>query len=169
MEMTTLQIRNAHTDELDLVSDLLRDAYLQYAEVMAADAWNSYLGDITNVRSRLEEAELIVAELDGRLVGAVTLYLKNSSSSVENWLPGWAGIRLLAVHPGYRGRGIGHALMEECLLRCRERGIKTIGLHTTSAMDVARRMYERMGFMRIPEYDFCPRPDVVVMAYRLDL
>lgn len=36
-------------------------------------------------------------------------------------------------------------------------------------MHVAKGMYERMGFIRIPEYDFHPAPGVVVMAYRLDL
>jgi ribosomal protein S18 acetylase RimI-like enzyme len=59
--------------------------------------------------------------------------------------------------------------MDECVRRCRERGIATIGLHTTETMDIARRMYERMGFVRVPEFDFHPAPGVVVMAYRLDL
>jgi hypothetical protein len=36
-------------------------------------------------------------------------------------------------------------------------------------MDIARRMYERMGFVRVPEFDFHPAPGIVVMAYRLDL
>ena len=54
-------------------------------------------------------------------------------------------------------------------VRCRKRGVRTIGLHTTVIMEVARGMYERMGFVRAPEYDFHPRPEVVVMAYRLDL
>jgi hypothetical protein len=36
-------------------------------------------------------------------------------------------------------------------------------------MAVARAMYERMGFVRAPEFDFQPAPETVVMAYRLDL
>jgi len=60
-------------------------------------------------------------------------------------------------------------LMEECIRRCRKQGIATIGLHTTEMMDVARRMYEKMGFVRVPELDVHPGPGVVVMAYRLDL
>ncbi len=59
--------------------------------------------------------------------------------------------------------------MNECFRRCREKGITKVGLHTTEIMDVARRMYERMGFVRVIEFDFHPRPGVVVMAYRLDL
>jgi GNAT superfamily N-acetyltransferase len=162
-----LHLREARPGELDAVARLLRDAYLQYKESLPADVWEYYVQDIMDVRRRLPAAELIVAELDGELAGAVTLYLKSSSES--DWPQGWAGIRLLAVHPACRGRGIGRALMDECLRRCRRQGVRTVGLHTTTMMEVARGMYERMGFVRIPEYDFHPRPDVVVMAYRLDL
>jgi hypothetical protein len=35
-------------------------------------------------------------------------------------------------------------------------------------MAVARGMYERMGFVRVPAYDFFPGPGVEVLAYRLD-
>lgn len=147
----------------------MHDAYQQYENSIPASAWKSYLEDIKDVRSRLDVAELIVAEVDGRVAGAVTLFLQSSPSLPEEWPRGWAGIRLLAVHPSYRNRGIGHALMEECIRRCRQQGIATIGLHTTEFMDVARRMYERMGFRRVSEFDFYPRPGVVVMAYRLDL
>jgi hypothetical protein len=36
-------------------------------------------------------------------------------------------------------------------------------------MQVAMRMYERMGFVRAPELDFHPEPGITVKAYRLDL
>ena len=65
--------------------------------------------------------------------------------------------------------GIGRLLMDECLRRSRLRAATTMGLHTTELMAVARGMYERMGFVRVPEYDFEPGPGIIVMAYRLDL
>ncbi len=164
-----LIIRNARLDELDRVSQLLKNSYQQYKQFLPSEAWQAYLEDIIDVRSRLAEADLIVAELEGKLAGAVTLYIKTTSSKETGWPEGWAGIRLLAVHPRFRGLGIGRALMDECLNRCRVKDISTIGLHTTKMMDVARRMYERMGFVRVPEFDFHPEPDTVVMAYRLDL
>lgn len=162
-------IRDARSEELDKVSLLMRDAYLEYEDSFPSERWKSYLEDIMDVRSRLGVSKLLVAELSGKVVGAVTLYLDASRSSREEWPQGWAGIRLLAVHPAYRGRGIGRALMEECIHCCREQNIKTIGLHTTAIMDTARKMYERMGFVRAPEYDFHPRPGTVIMAYRLQL
>jgi ribosomal protein S18 acetylase RimI-like enzyme len=165
----SILIRNARSDELDEVSLLLKDAYQQYENFIRPEAWKSYLEDITDVRSRLGESDLIVAELNHRLVGSVTLYLDGSHSFPEAWPRGWAMVRLLAVHPAYRGQGIGRALMEECIRRCRQSKVAVIGLHTTEVMDIARQMYERMGFERFPESDFHPAPGVTVVAYRLQL
>ncbi len=148
---------------------LLRTAYQQYETFIPSGAWQSYLEDILDVRSRLAEAELIVAELKSQLVGTVTLYSNVPYSPEAVWPKDWAGIRLLAVDPKYRRRGIGRALIDEGVRRCREQGTAIIGLHTTEIMDVARRMYERMGFTRVPKFDFHPAPSVIVTAYRLDL
>ncbi len=160
-------IREVHIGELDEVSSLLKDAYLQYKSSIPPERWENYLEDIIDVRSRLEESELIVAEMDNRMVGCITLYLDAGRSMPGAWPPGYAVIRLLAVHPEYRGRCIGHALMDECILRCRRAKVKAIGLHTTELMKVAREMYERMGFVRFPESDFHPAPGITVMAYHL--
>jgi ribosomal protein S18 acetylase RimI-like enzyme len=162
-------IRDAHLDELDEVSSLLRDAYRQYENFIPSERWKNYLEDIMNVRSRLGESDLIVAELKGKLGGCVTLYLDGSKTFPEAWPKGWPVIRLLAVHPDYRGQGIGQALMQDCIRRCRQAKVSVIGLHTTEVMDIARRMYERMGFERFPESDFHPAPGITVMAYRLKL
>ena len=163
------RIRNARAEELDQVALLVRDAYQEYLTSFPPGTWEGYVRDIMDVRSRLEISELIVAEDDGRIVGAVTFYPDASNSKHEGWPAGWAGVRLLAVHPDARGLGIGRALMEECIRRSRHRSIRTIGLHTTEVMNVARGMYERMGFIRVPEFDFHPASGVVVIAYRIDL
>jgi len=59
--------------------------------------------------------------------------------------------------------------MNECIRRARRLGAVCLNLHTTDMMQVAMRMYERMGFVRVPELDFHPHPGVTVKAYRLDL
>ena len=163
------QIRNARVEELDQVALLIRDAYQEYQASFPLGVWEGYSRDIMDVRGRLDASELIVAEQAGRLVGAVTFYPNTSGSKQGGWPTGWTGIRLLAVHPDGRGLGIGRALMDECLRRSRQMGAPTLGLHTTELMAVARGMYERMGFARVPEFDFNPADEVVVMAYRLDL
>jgi GNAT superfamily N-acetyltransferase len=78
-------------------------------------------------------------------------------------------IRLLAVPPKMRGQGIGAALMKECVRRARQVGVSALSLHTADMMQVAMQMYERMGFVRTPETDFHPAPEVVIKGYLLDL
>jgi GNAT superfamily N-acetyltransferase len=164
-----LVIRNARLEELDEVSLLGKEAYIEYRHSIPREHWRFYLENIMDVRSRLAESELLVAELNNQLVGTVTLYLDSSSSLREQWPQGWAGVRILAVRPTYRHRGVGRALMEECIARCRNRNVRTIGLHTGVGMTIARKMYEDMGFVRVAEYDFQPGPGTVVTAYRLEL
>ncbi len=168
-ESDTLRIRDARLEELDLVALVIRAAYQEYAPHFPRDAWESYVRNMMDVRSRLGESELIVAEQYGHILGAVTLYSDGSCYRQEGWPTDWAAIRLLAVDPDSRRQGIAGALMEECLQRCRHSGIATLGLHTSKVMEGARKMYEKMGFIRAAEFDSHPSPGVVIMAYRLDL
>jgi GNAT superfamily N-acetyltransferase len=170
-------LREANPDEYDDIAKLMLAAYAQYmpepdAELLPEEraAWDGYAEEIVDVRSRVEFSDLIVAEEDGRILGAVTFYPPTDGPSQNHELPPeWAGFRLLAVPPEGRGRGIGRLLTEECIGRARALGATAIGLHTTHLMEVARQMYIRMGFVRVPEYDFFPMPEFTVEAYRLDL
>jgi predicted N-acetyltransferase YhbS len=83
--------------------------------------------------------------------------------------PRWPELRLLAVAPHARGLGVGVALVRECARRARAAGYDTLGLHTSASMAAARRMYERLGFVRASEYDFRPDGAEVVEGYVLSL
>jgi GNAT superfamily N-acetyltransferase len=144
-------------------------AYVEFTPPNPPPMWRAYEAEIRDVRSRLDQATLIVAEDAGRLVGAVTYYPDATKEGHVPWPASWANFRLLAVHPGARGRGIGRLLTEECIARSRAAGRAAVGLHTTALMKVARAMYERMGFVRVPDLDFFPNPAFHVMAYRLTL
>lgn len=51
--------------------------------------------------------------------------------------------------------------------RTKEKGIDSIGLHTADFMKSAMKLYEGFGFERIPQYDFEPANDgVIVKAFR---
>lgn len=163
------RVRDAGVAGLDQVSLPIRDAYQEYQDKFSPEVWERYVRDIMDVRSRFDTSELIVAENSGGLLGAVTFYPDTSLPVQGGWPVGWTGIRLLAVRPDARGMGVGRALMEECLRRSRLTEAAALGLHTTELMSIARGMYERMGFVRVPEYDFQAGPQVVVMGYRLDL
>jgi hypothetical protein len=42
-------------------------------------------------------------------------------------------------------------------------------LHTTTWMTTAHRLYESLGFERTPDRDWQVMPDLLLLAYRLDL
>jgi ribosomal protein S18 acetylase RimI-like enzyme len=73
-------------------------------------------------------------------------------------------MRMLAVKPGSRGRGHGILLTEACRRRAHDLEIGAIFLYTGTFMAAARRLYEKLGFKRAPEFDRNPGP----IAYRLD-
>lgn len=162
-------IRVARPNEIDAAADIIRAGYAEYADQMPPGRWERYIASAADVRRRLDEADLVVAEHQGLLVGTVTFYANGAQSSEEGWPPDWVGLRLLAVAPEARGLGIGRALMEWCIDRARSLGATAVALHTTEMMAVARAMYERMGFERVPEHDYNPASGRTVMSYRLDL
>ena len=167
-------IRDAREDELDEVADVIAVAYAQYGTVAGNDpklkaSFDEYRAEQRDVRSRLADSQLIVAEDGGRITGSVTFYPPGSDKKAEGWPPEYAAIRLLAVHPDARGAGLGRLLTEECLRRARSLGAPVVGLHTARIMEVAQAMYERMGFTRFPENDFHITDDFVVVAYTLPL
>lgn len=61
--------------------------------------------------------------------------------------PTRAYVYALDVHPPYRRRGYGQAIMEAAIETCRQREVVSIGLNVFGHNDVARRMYDRLGFV----------------------
>lgn len=165
-------VRDAREPELDDVSRLMVEAYGQYAAELPEHLWLDYAAEIADVRRRLPHSDLIVAEHETKLAGAVTFYPDATKSEHPGWPDGMTEMRLLAVPPSSRGLRIGHLLTEECIRRARQIGAHSIGLHTSHLMWVARDMYERMGFARTTQYDFIPDPDLpdlIATAYVLSL
>ena len=162
--MSDVVIRQADDDELDDVASLIVDAYAEYAAHMSPDAWSTFANEIANVRGRMTDAELLVAEADGRIVGSITMF-----SGWRGTQEGAAGLRLLAVPPENRGSGVGRALMEACIERARQAGKHRIILTTTQEMAIARDLTESLGFLREPGLDTEPAPGVRYRGYALTL
>jgi ribosomal protein S18 acetylase RimI-like enzyme len=76
---------------------------------------------------------------------------------------------MLGVAPAGQRRGVGRALVQACIDRAREQGRGALVLSSEVRMASAHRLYERMGFVRDPERDWQPNPDVSLLAYVLPL
>jgi ribosomal protein S18 acetylase RimI-like enzyme len=161
-------LRDAEVGEKDELRKLTLAAYTPYSEVMEPSAWNGLRSAVESGLRTPEPADWIVAEVGGQLVGSVLLFHPSADAyggSVPP--PNGPELRLLAVDSSVRGRNIGRALVEECIRRARAMGAAEIGLHTSRSMKAAIRLYEQMGFTRVPERDFQPDGAELVTAYRL--
>lgn len=107
--------------------------------------WPGFRAKIGNMSALADVGELVVAEVDGQIAGAVA-YVGPSAPKAEFFRPEWSIMRMLVVAPDLRGRGIGRALAEECLRRAKRDGASVFALHTSKIMQVALPMYQRMGF-----------------------
>lgn len=146
-------IRSAREDELDRVASLFEPALEVYRGTPDDWALDNYLADLVNVRDRFGLAETYVASDGGEIVGSVAFYRDVALEGWSNLPAGWTGFRALVVHPAARGRGVGRSLVERCLERSRELGAATLGIHTVALLRDAIRLYERLGFVRCPEFD----------------
>jgi GNAT superfamily N-acetyltransferase len=164
-----IRLRDARDGEQPAIIELTLAAYQEY-EAFLGENYHFYAESIETTLTDPKPAAQIVAEQDGRLVGAALLYPPGTAFEVAEGQPTpiWPEVRLVAVPPAARGRGIGKALLEECLRRARADGCPGLALHTTDMMQVALQMYERMGFFRTPEFDFYPAPEFQVKAYRFE-
>lgn len=126
-----------------------------------------YRASLADVAGRASAADVLVAVVDGRVVGTVTYVDGSGNAYAEFDDDDAAGIRMLAVDPAVQGRGVGGALVEACITRARAAGRRVIVLHTTSGMAAARRLYKARGFRRTPTRDWWPQPHVFLRGYEL--
>lgn len=60
------------------------------------------------------------------------------------------------------------ALINECIHRAKASGFSAMGLHTADFMEDALKLYSHLGFERLPQFDFEPTDDgIVVKAFRI--
>jgi len=82
----------------------------------------------------------IVARTGEKVVGFGGMHVVWEDAHVTN----------VAVHPLYRGRGLGEQLMRELISRARERGANRMTLEVRVSNTAARALYHKLGFVTEP-------------------
>ncbi|AJE82444.1 acetyltransferase [Streptomyces albus] len=160
-------IRSARPAEYEEIGELTSRAYLADG-LLLSGADDPYLPVLRDVARRAAGAEVLVAEEDGQIRGAVTFVAQGPYADLAG--AGEAEFRMLAVSAAARGRGAGEALVRACVERARALpDCRALVLSTQPAMRSAHRLYERLGFTRAPERDWEPIPGLTLLAYALTL
>jgi GNAT superfamily N-acetyltransferase len=153
--------------EREALIALTLEAYRQYEATMPLGAWEAYAAGIRETLSDDASGALIVVAEGGVLVGSALLVPPLLSPPPGRAPQPYPEIRLVAVAPSARRRGVAVTLLNACIERTRAAGFDAIGLHSTRYMGDAIRIYERIGFVRAPEHDFQTPAGVLVMGFRL--
>ena len=157
-----LEIRDVREDELTAMLEVTKASYEEFRDGSPDGFWDAYMANIEEAILRAHDTERIAAFLDGKLVASVLLCRRPFKGDDPE-------IRLLAVLPHVRGRGIARQLMDECELRVSRMGKRRVVLHTTHLMSIARQWYERSGYRRSEAIDFYPVPGFLVMGFAKDV
>jgi ribosomal protein S18 acetylase RimI-like enzyme len=140
-----------------------------YAAVPGGDLSAAYEESLRDVARRAAEADVLVAVNGCGLFGCVTFVSDAANPWAEQLEEDEASIRMLAVDPAVQRQGAGRALLDASILRAHELGRGGLFLHSTPWMAAAHRLYGLAGFVRAPERDWLPVPEVALLAFRLDL
>ena len=160
-----MRIRQATPEEYTQVGEATVSAYAPF--LLGPD--DPYADTLRDAASRAEKAVLWVAvDDDGGILGSVT-----------ETLPGGAyrelagdedgEFRMLSVVAEAQGRGVGEALARHVVERSRAAGHRAVLLSSLPDMAAAHRLYRRLGFERVPDLDWYPLPEVLLIAFRKEL
>ncbi|MCZ4090713.1 GNAT family N-acetyltransferase [Sinorhizobium psoraleae] len=100
-----------------------------------------------------DDVVLIVAEVNGRIVGTVQLGIGTMPNQ-----PHRADVKKLLIHRDARGLGLARRLMERAEIEAMRRGRRVLVLDTATG-EPAEAIYERFGWLRagvVPDYALMP-------------
>ncbi|MCT2399145.1 GNAT family N-acetyltransferase [Novosphingobium mangrovi (ex Huang et al. 2023)] len=141
--MTGLVMRDAREEDLPaIVAMLADDEFGRAREDASLPLDPGYVAAFRAIDGS-DRQRLIVAELDGRLVGTLQLgFLAGLSMHGA-----WRGlIEAVRIDGSLRGRGLGSQLVEWAVGECRARGCMLVQLTSHRDRADAHRFYERLGW-----------------------
>ncbi len=139
--------REGSKSDFNALKELGKLAYSQFEKVLQPQHWQSmrdYLDNEQKLSELIEKARCLVCLDAEKLVGMA--YLVPHGNPTVIFPPDWSYIRMVGVHPDYRGQGISRKLTARCIEYAKQSGEKIIGLHTSEIMPDAQQIYHSFGF-----------------------
>jgi GNAT superfamily N-acetyltransferase len=156
-------------DDLILGELLVRAYEHQYArklpDIVLSD---QRLADLRDIQEKRANGTVLVAELDGRVIGTATLYPWGAPRS-EAWIAGAADLRYMAVDTAFLGQGRAGDLLDAAEACARSWGAPALGLHVRRGAVGLAGMYQARGYVRDGGGDIDRRPQIFLEAFKLAL
>lgn len=169
-----LEIRDLQPAEYDALGRLMVRVYSSlegFPTPLEQPRYYELLANIGQFTEKPGVRVLVAVNGDCALAGGVVYFgdmTQYGSGGIATTITNASGIRLLGVDPRFRGGGVGKALTLACIQLARDAGHREVILHTTAPMQVAWKMYERLGFVRAEELDFL-QEGYPVLGFRLPI
>ncbi len=146
-----MHIRKATRADAVAVNAIIEEVYVGggWADPVTSP---QYVQTLLDAAARIEQACVLLAELDGRAVGTVTVTDRPPLANIAK--AGELEVRMLGVLAHARRLGVAQALMQECEQLARQTGKTSLVLSTEPAMVAALALYLRLGFARTPDRDW---------------
>lgn len=145
------------TEEIEEVRRLFREYAVSLGVDLCFQGFEAELGGLPGKYAPPGGA-LLLAYHDGAPAGCVAL---------RDLGRGVCEMKRLFVRPRFQGLGLGRQLAHAIIASSCELGYSMMRLDTLDTLTVAMRLYEQIGFRRIPAYYDNPLPGVVY--WELDL
>ncbi|MEU2251678.1 GNAT family N-acetyltransferase [Nocardia xishanensis] len=165
MGVHEMVIRTATPEEYAAIGELTVDVYVGEGYVPAGSPYAVELADTVR---RAAAAQVLVAVHDDRVIGSLTV-ARYGMPYAEIAGPGELEFRMLAVDKRARGLGAGTALVRTVIELAAAESCEAVALTTMPAMVDARRIYDRFGFVAVPERDWTTPAGELLTVLRLDL
>lgn len=141
-------IREIKEEEYPILSDFLYEAIFipegmekPPKAIIEQSEWQVYIADFGK-----EDDWCLVAEVKGKIVGAVWGRIMNDYGHIDDEAPSLA----ISLYGEYRHLGIGTALMKAILHLLKEKGYKQTSL-SVQKENYAVNMYQKIGFKVVSE------------------
>ena len=108
------KIRSGHTEELEVLTGIVRDA-TRHLDEQGIPHWDSIYPNRLILKDDIERQQMYVLEVEGWLAGLIVM---NEDPSPEDAGVAWKYlgralmIRRLTIHPTFQGRGLATRLMD---------------------------------------------------------
>jgi N-acetylglutamate synthase-like GNAT family acetyltransferase len=151
-ELGAYALRPAGASDASAVAQLVDAAYGHYV-----DRIGGLPGPMTEDYAEvIRNHQVIVAERDRVIVGVLVLAITDEGFLISN----------VAVHPSYRGTGLGRAFLELAEAEAGRAGFESLYLFTHEKMTENLSLYTRIGYV---EYDRRGQGDFSLVYLRKDL
>jgi putative acetyltransferase len=153
-----MNIRQAITTE-DIV--VARELFGEYAAWLGVDLrFQGFAAELAGLPGLYAppRGRLLLAHAETGTAGCVALRPLDDSV---------CEMKRLFVRPAFRGRGLGRRLAETVIAEARAIGYASMRLDSLASLVAATKLYESLGFARIPAYYATPLPGTIFMELPL--